>query len=721
MVLYNNKTGIVSHSDLYPTGSWLIFVIYPALIMELSGVELRYLVNEIKNSVIKGYYVSNITAITKESLLFKLHHSTEPDIILMLSTRGIWITRLKFKQIEENMLLSTIKNELERAKIESIEQIGSERIVTVKFKLMDGKLRTIVGEFFGQGNIILCDESMQILAILNPIEVRHRTLKSGFRYTPPPVRGIDVFDLSVEQLGSMRSAAEKDLDVLRWIGRNISLPKKFVEEIAKRAEVAKMKVAQLSDEDLNKIYTAIRGLVTDITEGGKDHNPIIIMDVDGKAEDALPIITDYATKSTFKSATSYMEAVDEVLSRDILDLGRNVRTIEMANQIAILEHDVDEQNKAKEEVISKSFVIRKLATELMTLSYRGVDNFNDDLIKELLTTSSASIINEKGMKFLEVVDERIQIGYNNLPKVASLLFSRAKEMERGSDSIDEAKAMLLARIDKLRSRKDIIHNKIVIKQYVSKEWYERYRWFITTDGLLAVGGRDSSSNSALIRKHLTEQDIVFHAEIYGSPFFIIKNSSAVSQIEKSLYQTAQATVCFSRAWKDGLYSADAYWVKADQIKKGAPTGQFLPKGSFVIEGKRNYIKGIEIRLAIGLMEISYNKRYVLVCGPADAIKKRSLIYSILIPSGIDPMNIAKKIKSEFVKASADDIELAGFIKSISVDEFIRTIPYGRSKISLTERGEGKGASPSSEGGASVTSATTTSSSAQPTMTNTLAR
>jgi hypothetical protein len=237
--------------------------------------------------------------------------------------------------------------------------------------------------------------------------------------------------------------------------------------------------------------------------------------------------------------------------------------------------------------------------------------------------------------------------------------------------------------------------------------------------LLAVGGRDSSSNSALIRKHLTEQDIVFHAEIYGSPFLILKNSAAVSQIENSLYQAAQATVCFSRAWKDGLYSADAYWVKADQIKKGAPTGQFLPKGSFVIEGKRNYIKGIELRLAIGLMELSNNKRYVLVCGPADAIKKRSLIYSSILPSGTDPMNIAKKIKSEFVKASADDIELAGFIKSISVDEFIRTIPYGRSKISLTERGEGKTASSSSAGGLSETSKS--SSSAQPTMTNTLTR
>jgi predicted ribosome quality control (RQC) complex YloA/Tae2 family protein len=653
--------------------------------MELSGIELRYLVNEIRNTVIKGYYVSNITAITKDSFLFKLHHSTEPDIILMVSTKGLWLTRLKFKQIEENVLISVIKTELERAKLESVEQVDSERIITIKFKLMDGKTRIVVGEFFGQGNIILCDESMQILAILNPIEVRHRTLKAGFRYVRPPVRGIDVFTLSVEQLRTMRSAAEKDLDILRWIGRNISLPKKFVEEIARKAGIANKKVAQLSDEDLEKMYNAIKSLVTDVSSG-KNHEPIIILGPDGKPQDALPIITDDVTKLPVKRVDSYMDAVDGALTRDILDLGRNMRTIEMGKQIAILEHDLEEQNKAKEKVISKSFVIRNVANQLMMLSYRGVDSFNDDLIKQLLATNSASIISEKGMNFLEVVNERISIGFNNLPKVASLLYSRAKEMERGSASIDEAKAMLLTQIDKLRNQTDLIHSRIVINQHVSKEWYERYRWFITSDGLLAVGGRDSSSNSALVRKHLTEQDIVFHAEIYGSPFFIIKNSAGIGEIEKSLHQVAQATVSFSRGWKDGLYSADAYWVNADQIKKGAPTGQFLPKGSFVIEGKRNYVKGVEIRLALGIMQKD-NNGYTLFCGPADAIKKRSLIYSILVPGGSDPANIAKKIKSEFVRESGDDNELAGFIKSLSVDEFVRTIPYGKSKISFTERGE----------------------------------
>jgi hypothetical protein len=52
------------------------------------------------------------------------------------------------------------------------------------------------------------------------------------------------------------------------------------------------------------------------------------------------------------------------------------------------------------------------------------------------------------------------------------------------------------------------------------------------------------------------------------------------------------------------------------------------------------------------------------------------------------MHAAKKIKSEFVKVASDQEELAGFIKTIVLDDFIRTIPSGQSKISFTGKGEG---------------------------------
>ena len=649
--------------------------------MELSGIELRYLVNEIRSRVTSGYYVSGINAITKSSLLLKLHHPTEEDIMLVLSAKGVWITRLRFKPVEENSLESTAQKELERAKLDSIEQAGSERIVSMKFRHPDSRVRVVVCEFFGEGNLAICDESMQIITILNPIQVRHRTLGVGLRYAYPPARGVDVFEVTLDQLLALRNEA-KNLDVLRWIGRGISMPKKFVEEVAKRAGIEPDKpAARLTEEEVEKIYSTVKSLVNDVS-AGKNHQPVVIMQGD-KPLEALPIMTEEAAKASTKKAASYMEAVDEVLSSEILDIGRSSKTVELDRQIAVLEHDLDEQNKAKEAVMQKSFAIRKLADELMALSYHSPD---DGKIHDALAANSALIVKEKGIKYVEVAGEQIEM-QANLAKVSSMLFARAKEMERGNASIEEARAKLLAQIEKLRNQTAAIHKKVIVREQTAKEWYERYRWFLTTDGHLAIGGRDSSSNSALIRKHLTEDDIVFHAEVHGSPFFIVKNAAAPAQeggIELSLLQVAKATVSFSRAWKDGLSSADAYWVKAEQVKKGAPTGQFLPKGSFVIEGKRNYLKGVDIRLAIGIVHL--NGRETLVCGPEEAIKNRAMFYAVLLQGGMDPMTAAKKAKSEFVKISGES-EIAETIKHISLDDFVRALPTGQSRISFTARGQ----------------------------------
>ena len=650
--------------------------------MELSGIELQYLVNHIRSRIPSGYYVSGINAMTRSSLLLKLHHPVQEDIMLVLSTRGIWITKLKFKAVEENAIEGVAQRELERAKLESIEQAGIERIISLKFRHPDGKLRIVVCEFFGDGNIVICNEDMQIISILYPIHVRHRTLSAGLRYVYPPTRGINVFEITFDQMLALRNE-EKNLDVLRWIGRSISMPKKFVEEVGRRTGIQANKLAsKLTDDEVKKIYEIIKSLVSDVSSG-KNHDPIVIMQGNEPVE-ALPIITQESAKLEVKKVMSYMDAVDQVLSNEVLDIGRRSRTVNLDRQISVLEHDLEEQNKAKEAVMQKSTAIRKLAGELMAISYQNPD---ENKINEVLAANSATITKEKGIKYVQVAAEQIEM-QQNLAKVSSMLFARAKEMERGNASIEEARAKLLAQIEKLRSQTAAIHKNVIVKEQTSKEWYERYRWFITTDGLLAIGGRDASSNSALIRKHLTEYDIVFHAEVHGSPFFIVKNAATQVQqdgkIESSLREVAQATVAFSRAWRDGLSSADAYWVMPEQVKKGAPTGQFLPKGSFVIEGKRNYLKGIEIRLAIGIVQL--NNREMLVCGPEEAVRKRALFYAVLLQGGMDPMTAAKKIKSEFVKIAGGN-EVAESIKHISIDDFVRTLPTGQSRISFTARGQ----------------------------------
>ena len=84
--------------------------------MELSGLELRYIVNQINMTLKSGYYVSSINSVTKNSFLFRLHHPIEKEVILMISTQGIWLTKLKFKSLEESTLLDTLGENLKDPK-----------------------------------------------------------------------------------------------------------------------------------------------------------------------------------------------------------------------------------------------------------------------------------------------------------------------------------------------------------------------------------------------------------------------------------------------------------------------------------------------------------------------------------------------------------------------------------------------------------------------------
>ena len=88
--------------------------------MALSGIELRYLVDKISKQV-EDYYVSSIYGITKDSILFKLHHTEA--IFMMISTSGVWLTEVKIDQVEPNKLLKRLRSDLLRLKLKKIEQL----------------------------------------------------------------------------------------------------------------------------------------------------------------------------------------------------------------------------------------------------------------------------------------------------------------------------------------------------------------------------------------------------------------------------------------------------------------------------------------------------------------------------------------------------------------------------------------------------------------------
>jgi len=193
-----------------------------------------------------------------------------------------------------------------------------------------------------------------------------------------------------------------------------------------------------------------------------------------------------------------------------------------------------------------------------------------------------------------------------------------------------------------------------------KEWYEKFRWFFSSDGFLVLGGRDATSNEIVVKKHTDKNDLVLHTDMAGSPFFVIKSEN--KKIPESAIEEAADAVCtFSRAWKLGLQTSDVFYVTPDQVSKKTKAGEYMGRGAFMIYGKTNYINN-KINLAIGI-----TKENAVMSGPVEAIKKNCEKYLILNQGDEKVSSIAKKISYKLGPG-------------LDLDEIIRALPAGNFKL-----------------------------------------
>ena len=626
--------------------------------MQLAGIELRYLVNDISQKT-EDYYVANIYGISKDSLLFKFRHPENPDVLLMLSTSGIWVTKVKIDQIEPNKLLRRLRSDLLRSKLKEIKQIGTERVVYLTFSNFEKEF-VIVNELFADGNVILCNSDMKILALLYSVNVRHRQLRVGSPYVPPPQNNFDILKMTETDLGEVRFTSTP---VAKWIGRTLGLPRKYVEEITRLSNVeSKKSGTEISNEEIKSLFDNATKVINNVVNG--QHDPVISRDEEINVH-PIPL-----GEKNLEKISSFMEGLDTAFTENILNKGKTTQSSSFQKKISELETRLNEQTNAIKIVTDKSEKIAGVANSLFDYVSQGISSMSDSRIDGLLKTNNAEIIKEKGITHIKVEDAKIRVDLeSSLPTIASKLFNESKKQKSAIGAIQKLIKKTEKELEKTIEEGENAKLVVTYSEVRKKNWFERYRWFFTSDGFLVVGGRDSSSNSAVIRKHLEKDDKVFHGEIYGSPFFLLKDDG--SSMTSSLNEVAHATVCFSRAWKESMYGTNAYWVNPDQVKKGAPSGQSMGKGSFIIEGQRNFVKISTLKMCVAIVE--YEGTHLLTCGPP-ALKENCVSYVMIEPTGMEMVDAAKKIRFELISMNET------IAKSFSVDDYVRVLPSGPSRI-----------------------------------------
>jgi hypothetical protein len=167
-------------------------------------------------------------------------------------------------------------------------------------------------------------------------------------------------------------------------------------------------------------------------------------------------------------------------------------------------------------------------------------------------------------------------------------------------------------------------------------------------------------------------DIFVHADVHGAPVVIVK-SEGREVPESTIREACLFSVSYSRLWKAGVGAGDAYWTKGEQVSLTPPSGEYLQKGSFMVRGQRNYVKGMALRISVGIL-IDSDGYVIPVAGPSPSVAKRSKIIIELVPGGESGSKLARLVKWNLTKLASPDLKPE--IEQISIDEFLLVLPPG---------------------------------------------
>jgi predicted ribosome quality control (RQC) complex YloA/Tae2 family protein len=169
-------------------------------------------------------------------------------------------------------------------------------------------------------------------------------------------------------------------------------------------------------------------------------------------------------------------------------------------------------------------------------------------------------------------------------------------------------------------KKGLKQEKDILRPVRKQQWFEKYIYFISSDGYLVIGGKDAQQNEIIYKKYFRKGDVYVHADLKGAVPMIIKNKPTTPDAPippSTLSQAGNLSVCSSEAWESKAVMS-AWWVPADKVTKTGQTGEFLPPGMFNIKGKKEYLPPAQLIVGLAVMfEISeaskarHNKHRVL--------------------------------------------------------------------------------------------------------------
>lgn len=607
---------------------------------EMTSFDILVMAAELQR--LKGSYVDKVYQSETNVLHFRFNIPGEGKENLIVEV-GRWMylnpsAEPPGKALAYGMFL---RKYLINARVKSIEQRGFDRIVQIVLDRR-GEFRLIL-EMFGKGNVILAKDDI----ILQPLHSRswsRRELRAHKDYVFPPER-TNAPSLAPAKISSVIRSSDKD--TVRALAVDLNLGGVYAEELCHRASIDKSKPAgELDEGEIGNLLAHFRDLLNEMATP----SPTLVFENDVLI-DVVPIRLRKYEDLRLESTDTFSEALVRYLE---------VQPEEFVDEpTGRLQRRMKQQEEALGKYKEQALTSHELA-EFIYTHFQAVDKALRAIREEEELADIRVLAKDPKSKTarIRIEETEIEVSYEkDVNTNAQMYYQKEKTAKAKTESLK--KAMQDTEKEILQAQKRV--KKADVRTPTKTLWMDRYRWFISSEGYLVLGGKDAKSNERVVKKHLDSGDRYIHAEISGAPSVVVKKGSEAG--EETLREACQFALCFSKAWSKGLASGSAYWVTPEQVSRRAESGEFLPRGGFVVRGKRNYFHKLPLEVAV--VELEYEGVRKVVCGPPDAFPNRSQMRYLLRPGKGDPNEVARKLSNEY---------------NVPIEEIQRILPPGSLEV-----------------------------------------
>lgn len=660
----------------------------------MSNVDVAAVVDELQEKLVGGF-VGKSYQLSPDRVVISFQSPGSGKLDLLLEAgRRIHLTEKPREAPKMPPQFPTmLRSRLSGGRVAAVRQHGFDRMAEIEIERGDDRY-VLIAEIFPKGNVLLLDAGGRIVLPLRPLAFRDRKLLAGETYQYREDQ-LDPRTVSRNDLAFI--LASSDSELVRTLVRGLNMGGTYAEEVCLRAGINKTEPAHaLAGEEIDRLHRAL-GEVFGLVEA----YPHIVADGE-RIVDVVPAPLAVYDGLERREFGSFSEALDEFFTSEEADAEEAKPKTALERRREMQERSIQEFREREQELarlgekiyerygeveavlagISKGFdrgftyseILAKIKTsglpiaeKILSLDYQGelrlrLDDPGDGGV------GGGGTVGEVGRKG-EARGAVLELNANlTVPQNAQRYYDRAKEQAKKREGAEKA----LEETIRLMARKDG-HEKAKTRAVFRRrkpKWYERFRWFYSSDGFLVIGGRDASSNEEIYAKYLEKRDLALHTDAPGAPLTVIKTLGEAVP-ESTLEEAASFAVSYSSLWKAGLFAGDCYLVGAEQVTKTPEPGEFLKKGAFVVRGERRYYRDVPLGLALGIAEDQ------LIGGPVSAVKPRADPTVEVEPGELSAEDLAKRIYRSFAEKEDDRRRLKAIA---SVDQIVSFLPPGGSRV-----------------------------------------